>query len=175
MSFKHTHSRAYLQLDTVSVRPENSGFRLLRRPIYNQQNLTVSVSSLYFQKFWMMEKTSLFPLSFFFCFDVCAVQVIHLAQVSLFNLSHSLLALWGGSVIRAGLLAALALRYPGGLAPMSRSEGLQSILVLCLHFPVYTTLLSVLGQPTVEHLWGWHCWGRVGDFELQILLYNYNK
>lgn len=112
-----------------------------------------------------MQKTSLFPL-FFFCFDVCAVQVVHLAQVSLFGVSRSLLTLWGGSAIRACLLAGLALKCPSGLPLMSRSEGLQSILVLCFHFPAYTTLLSVLGQPTVEHLWGWHRWGRVGDFEL---------
>lgn len=115
----------------------------------------------------MMEKTSFLPLFFFVCFDLCAVQVIHLAQVSLFNVPHSLATLWGGGVIRAGLLAVLALACPSGLPPTSRSEGLQSILVLCFVFPVYTTLLSVLGQPTVEHLWGWHCWGRVGD----VILY----
>lgn len=130
----------------------------------SQEKLTVCVSSLHFQRFWTMQKTSLFPL-FFFCFDVCAVQVIHLAQVSLFHIPRSLVTLWGGSVIRAGLLAILALTCRSGLPPMSRSEALQNILVLCFHFPFYTTLLAVLGQPTVEHLWGWHCWGRVGDFE----------
>lgn len=112
-----------------------------------------------------MQKMSLFPLLFFFCFDVCAVQLIHLAQASLFHIPHSLATLWGGSVIRASLLAVLALTCGSGLPSMSRSEGLQSILVLCFHFPVYTTLLSVLGQPTVEHLWGWHYWDRVGDLE----------
>lgn len=116
-----------------------------------------------FQRFWTMQKTSLFPLFFFFCFDVSAVQVIHVAQVSLCNISHSLVTLWGGSVVRASLLALLALIYPSALPLLSKSERLQSILVLCFHFPVYTTLLSVLGQPIMEQLWWWHCWGRVGD------------
>lgn len=109
----------------------------------------------------MMAGPSFFPLVFLVCFDACAVQVIHLAQVSLFHLSPSLVTLWGGSAVRAVVLAALALKCPSGT-----SEGFHSILVLCFHFPVYTSLLSVLGQPTVEHLWGWHRWARVGHCEL---------
>ncbi|TWW79997.1 antigen peptide transporter 1 [Takifugu flavidus] len=109
---------------------------------------------------WKMTTTSLFPL-FFVCLDVCAVQVIHLAQESLFNMSHSLAGLLGASVARACLLAALALKCPSGLSQMSSSERLHSILVLCFHFPVYTALLSVLGQPNLEQLWGWHSWERV--------------
>ncbi|CAF88941.1 unnamed protein product, partial [Tetraodon nigroviridis] len=112
-----------------------------------------------------MQTTSLFPL-FFLGFDVCAVQVIHLAQVSLLSTPHSLVTLWVGSVIRACLLAVLALRCPSGLPRMSRSEGFQSILVLCFHFPVYATLLAALGQPTVEQLWGWHRWDRVGEMAM---------
>lgn len=112
--------------------------------------------------------TSRFPL-FFICLDVCAVQVIHLAQESLFNMSRSLAGLLGASVARACLLSALALKCPSGLPQMSSSERLHSILVLCFHFPVYTALLSVLGQPNLEQLWGWHCWGRVGGFCLFFL------
>lgn len=132
--------------------------------IWFQENLTASVSSLCFQRSRRMQTTSLFPL-FFLGFDVCAVQVIHLAQVSLLSTPHSLVTLWVGSVIRACLLAVLALRCPSGLPRMSRSEGFQSILVLCFHFPVYATLLAALGQPTVEQLWGWHRWDRVGEDE----------
>lgn len=110
-----------------------------------------------------MTTTSLFPL-FFICLDVCAVQVIHLTQETLLNMSRSFVGLLGASVARACLLAALALKCPSGLPQMSSSERLHSILVLCFHFPVYTALLSVLGQPNLEQLWGWHCWGRVGGF-----------
>lgn len=143
------------QLQPPWVNP--GGFWLLWRLICNQEALTASVSSLCFQRFRMMQKTSLFPL-LFFCLDAGLVQVIHRAQGS-----HSLAALWGGSVTRACLLTTLTLMCPSVLPLKSRSEGLQSILVLCFHFPVYTSLLYVLGQPTVEQLWGWHRWGTVGD------------
>lgn len=116
-----------------------------------------------------MKQTSLFLLLlFFFCVDLSVVQVIHLAQGSLLKLPPSLGTLWGGGAIRASLLAGLALAcLPSG----SRREGLQSALVLGLHPPAHASLLALLGQPTVEQLWGWHRWDRVGPTFTRILLY----
>ncbi|XP_031723257.1 antigen peptide transporter 1 [Anarrhichthys ocellatus] len=98
----------------------------------------------------------------FVCLDVCVVNAIRLVQLSPLLLPHPFLTLWGGGLTRGGLLALLALTYPGGGLPwMSSFEGLQSLGVLCFHFPVYTTLLWVLGMPNAEELWGWHSWERV--------------
>lgn len=96
------------------------------------------------------------------CMDVCVVHAIRLAHFSPLLLSHPFLTLWGGGLIRACLLAFLTFTYPGSVPWMSSFEGLQSLGVLCFHFPVYTTLLWVLGQSTVEQVWGWHSWERVG-------------
>lgn len=101
-----------------------------------------------------------FPL-LFVCLDVCVVHAIRLAQHSPLLLPHPFVTLWGGGLIRACVLALLTLTYPGSLPWMSSSEGLQRLGVLCFHFPVYTTLLWVLGQPIFEELWGWHSVERV--------------
>ncbi|KAK5613779.1 hypothetical protein CRENBAI_016319 [Crenichthys baileyi] len=71
------------------------------------------------------------------------------------------ITLWGGALTRAFVLVVLAFTYPGGHPWMKSFEGLQSIGILCFHFPVYTTLLWQLGQSTVGELWGWHSWERV--------------
>ncbi|XP_071325204.1 antigen peptide transporter 1 [Trachinotus anak] len=108
-----------------------------------------------------MQKMSYFSPLLFVCLDVCVLQAVGLAQLSPLLFSQPFLTLWGGGVVRACLLAFLIFTYPGSMPWMSSFEGLQSLGVLCFHFPVYTTLLWVLGQPTVEELWGWHSWGRV--------------
>ncbi|KAI3361350.1 hypothetical protein L3Q82_013526, partial [Scortum barcoo] len=109
----------------------------------------------------IMQKMSYFFPLLFLCLDVCVVHAIRLAQLSPLLLSHPFLTLWGGGLTRACLLALLTLTFPGSLPWMSSFEGLQSLGVLCFHFPVYTTLLWALGQSTMEELWGWHCWQRV--------------
>uniref|UniRef100_A0A8C9YN83 Transporter 1, ATP binding cassette subfamily B member n=1 Tax=Sander lucioperca TaxID=283035 RepID=A0A8C9YN83_SANLU len=101
-----------------------------------------------------------FPL-LFMCLDVCVLHAIRLAQLTPLLLSHPFITLWGGGLTRACLLALLTLTSPGSLPWMSSFEGLQSLGVLCFHFPVYTTLLWALGQSTMEELWGWHSWERV--------------
>lgn len=101
-----------------------------------------------------------FPL-LFICLDVCVVHAIRLAQLSPLLLSHPFTTLWGGGLTRACLLALLTLTFPGSLPWMGSFEGLQSLGVLCFHFPVYITLLWALGQSIMEELWGWHCWERV--------------
>ncbi|CAB1438941.1 unnamed protein product [Pleuronectes platessa] len=100
-----------------------------------------------------------FPL-LLVCLDVCALHAISLAQLSPLFISHPLLTLWGAGLIRAFLLISLTFAHPGDQW-MSSFGGLQSLGVLCLHFPIYTTLLRVLGLSTMEELWGWHSWERV--------------
>ncbi|KAF1388369.1 hypothetical protein PFLUV_G00089470 [Perca fluviatilis] len=109
----------------------------------------------------IMQKMSYFFPLLFMCLDVCVVHSIRLAQLSPLLLSHPFITLWGGGLTRACLLALLTLTSPGSLPWMSSFEGLQSLGVLCFHFPVYTTLLWALGQSTMEELWGWHSWERV--------------
>uniref|UniRef100_A0A8C9YG76 Transporter 1, ATP binding cassette subfamily B member n=1 Tax=Sander lucioperca TaxID=283035 RepID=A0A8C9YG76_SANLU len=108
-----------------------------------------------------MQKMSYFFPLLFMCLDVCVLHAIRLAQLTPLLLSHPFITLWGGGLTRACLLALLTLTSPGSLPWMSSFEGLQSLGVLCFHFPVYTTLLWALGQSTMEELWGWHSWERV--------------
>lgn len=117
---------------------------------------------LHLQSLYIMQKMSYFFPLLFVCLDLCVVRAIHLAQLSPLLLSHPIITLWGGGLTRAVVFAFLTVTYPGSLPWMSSFKGLQSLGVLCFHFPVYTTLLWVLGQSTVEELWGWHSWERVG-------------
>ncbi|MEQ2178396.1 hypothetical protein GOODEAATRI_013660, partial [Goodea atripinnis] len=109
----------------------------------------------------VMKKMSYFFPLLCICVDVCSVHAIRLAQLSPLLLTHPFITLWGGALTRAFILVVLAFTYPGGLPWMKSFEGLQSIGILCFHFPVYTTLLWQLGQSTVGELWGWHSWERV--------------
>ncbi|XP_062255496.1 antigen peptide transporter 1 [Platichthys flesus] len=108
----------------------------------------------------MMQKMSYFFPLLLVGLDVCALHAISLAQLSPLFISHPLLTLWGAGLIRAFLLISLTFAHPGAQW-MSSFGGLQSLGVLCLHFPIYTTLLWVLGLSTMEELWGWHSWERV--------------
>uniref|UniRef100_A0A8C3AFM2 Transporter 1, ATP-binding cassette, sub-family B (MDR/TAP) n=1 Tax=Cyclopterus lumpus TaxID=8103 RepID=A0A8C3AFM2_CYCLU len=106
-----------------------------------------------------MHKMSSFSPLLFLCLDACVVHAVRLAQLSPVLLRHPFLALWGGALTRAGLLALLA--SPTRLPWMSSFQGLQGLGVLCFHAPVYVTLLWALGTPGMEELWGWHSWERV--------------
>lgn len=108
-----------------------------------------------------MQKMSYFFPVLCVCLDVCVVHTIRLAQLSPLLLSHPFITLWAGALTRASLLAFLAFTYPGSLPWTKSFEGIQSLGVLCFHFPVYATLLWVLGQSTMEEVWGWHSWERV--------------
>ncbi|XP_034554645.1 antigen peptide transporter 1 [Notolabrus celidotus] len=108
-----------------------------------------------------MQKMSYFFPVFVVCLDVCVVHALRLAHLSPVFLPHPFITLWGGGLIRAAILTFLTLTYPGSLPWMSGFQGLQSIGVLCLHLPVYTTLLSMLGLSTMEEVWSWHSWERV--------------
>nr|XP_020465337.1 antigen peptide transporter 1 [Monopterus albus]XP_020465338.1 antigen peptide transporter 1 [Monopterus albus] len=108
-----------------------------------------------------MQKMSYFFPLLFICLDVCLVHSIRLAQFSPHLLSHPFITLWGGGLVRACLLMLVTKTYPGSLPWMSSFEGLQSLGVLCFHFPVYTTLLWALGQSTMEEVLGWHSWEKV--------------
>ncbi|XP_074508784.1 antigen peptide transporter 1 isoform X1 [Sebastes fasciatus] len=109
----------------------------------------------------IMQKMSYFSAPLFLCLDVCVVHAIRLAQLSPLLLSHPFITLWGGGLTRACLLALFIFTCPGSLPWMSSFEGLQSLGVLCFHFPVYTALLWALEQSTMEEVWGWHSWERV--------------
>lgn len=122
-----------------------------------------------------MQKMSYFFPLLYVCLDVCVVHAIRLAQLSPLLLSHPFITLWGGGLTRAGLLALLTLTNPGSLTWMSSFEGLQSLGVLCFHFPVYITLLWALGHSIVEELWGWHSWERVGGCDLLVVMLLYVK
>ncbi|TKS82539.1 Antigen peptide transporter 1 [Collichthys lucidus] len=108
-----------------------------------------------------MQKMSYFFPLLFVCLDVCVVRAVRLAQLSPLLLSHPFIVLWGGGLTRAALLAVLTHTYSENLPWMSSFKGLQRLVVLCFHFPVYITLLWALGQSAVEELWGWHSWERV--------------
>uniref|UniRef100_A0AAQ6AEA7 Transporter 1, ATP-binding cassette, sub-family B (MDR/TAP) n=1 Tax=Amphiprion ocellaris TaxID=80972 RepID=A0AAQ6AEA7_AMPOC len=118
-----------------------------------------------------MQKMSYFFSLLCMCLDVCMVHAIRLAQFSPLLLPHPFITLWGGALIRASFLIFFAFTYPGSLPWMRSFEGLQSVGVLCLHFPVYISLLWALGQSTVDELWGWHSWERVRVIFLNIFLF----
>ncbi|XP_013871832.1 antigen peptide transporter 1 [Austrofundulus limnaeus] len=105
-------------------------------------------------------------MSFFFpllcvCLDVCVTHAVRLAQLCPPLLHRPLVSLWGGTLARTSVLALLVLTYPGGVPWMRSFEGLQSLGVLCFHFPVYVSLRWALGWSTVEELWGWSSWERM--------------
>ncbi|XP_055359415.1 antigen peptide transporter 1 isoform X2 [Betta splendens] len=113
------------------------------------------------QELCIMQKMSCFFPPLVVCLDACVVHAVRLAQLSPLLLPHPFLALWGGGLLRACLLVLVALSYPGSPAGTRSSQGLQSVGVLCFHFPAYVTLLWGLGRPAVEELWGWHSWERL--------------
>ncbi|XP_072249683.1 antigen peptide transporter 1 [Leuresthes tenuis] len=108
-----------------------------------------------------MQKMSYFFPLLCICLDVCVTHAVRLAQLSPLLLAHPFITLWGGALTRASVLAFLIFTYPGRLPWMSSFEGLQSLGVLCFHFPVYTSVLRALGRSTLQELWGWHSWERV--------------
>ncbi|XP_037129878.1 antigen peptide transporter 1 [Syngnathus acus] len=112
----------------------------------------------------MFKVSALLLLLLFACVDVCVVSVLRSLQLSpqFFPIfpCPPFVVLWGGELTRAILL--LLLLLPASLPSCSRGFGaIQSILVLCLHFPTYVTLLHVLGWSVEEEMWAWHSWERV--------------
>ncbi|XP_037532638.1 antigen peptide transporter 1 [Nematolebias whitei] len=108
-----------------------------------------------------MQKMSYFFPLLCVCLDVCMMHALRLAQPSPLLLPHPFITLWGGALTRASVLMCLVFTCPGGLPWMRSFEGLQSLGVLCFHFPVYLSVLWVLGRSTVEELWGCYCWERM--------------
>ncbi|XP_033958004.1 antigen peptide transporter 1 [Pseudochaenichthys georgianus] len=108
-----------------------------------------------------MQKMSYFSPLLFVCLDVCVVHAIRLAHISSAIVFHPFITLWGGGLARACLLALFTLISPGSLQWMRSFEGIQSLAVLCFHFPVFITLIWALDQSTLDEVWGWHSWERV--------------
>ncbi|XP_068613476.1 antigen peptide transporter 1 [Brachionichthys hirsutus] len=101
----------------------------------------------------------LFPL-LLVCLDGCLVHAVSLIQPDL--LAHGpFVVLWGAASIRAAVLALAVLACPASLRWMRSSASLQSLGVLCFHFPAYATLLPLLGLSAVEELWARHSWERL--------------
>lgn len=126
--------------------------------IYNSQSNSHSL----LQNLSVMQKMSYFSPLLFLALDVCVVHAVRLAQSSPLLLPHPFIILWGGGLVRACVLLLLSLTHTGSLPWMRSSQGLHTVGVLCLHVPVYTSLLWALGWPVLEDLWGWHSWERVG-------------
>lgn len=121
-----------------------------------------------------MQKMSYFFPFLCICLDACVAHALYLAQLSPLLLSHPLVTLWVGAATRIFLLTFLIFTYHGQLPWMRSFEGIQSLGVLCFHFPLYTTLMWALGQSTVEEIWGWHSWERVSvslHLHLSFILY----
>ncbi|XP_072316843.1 antigen peptide transporter 1 [Eucyclogobius newberryi] len=97
------------------------------------------------------------------CLDLLLVHGLGLAQHSLSLASLPFVSLWGGCLCRAALLLLFCSAVPGLPSWMRGFRGLQSVVVLCLHFPLYTSLLWALGRPTAEELWSCHSWIRVAQ------------
>ncbi|XP_028327135.1 antigen peptide transporter 1 [Gouania willdenowi] len=108
-----------------------------------------------------MEKMSFFFPLLCVCVDLCVVNVVHLVQLSPLLASHAFLTMWGGALIRVVLIVSFVLGFPGSLPWMRGSDVLQCWAVLCLHSPVYTSCLWMLGHPVEEELWGWTSTKRV--------------
>nr|XP_057909434.1 antigen peptide transporter 1 [Doryrhamphus excisus]XP_057909435.1 antigen peptide transporter 1 [Doryrhamphus excisus]XP_057909437.1 antigen peptide transporter 1 [Doryrhamphus excisus]XP_057909438.1 antigen peptide transporter 1 [Doryrhamphus excisus]XP_057909439.1 antigen peptide transporter 1 [Doryrhamphus excisus] len=89
------------------------------------------------------------------CVDVCAVRGLRLLQLSMLLPRFPLVALWAEELTRAGLLLVTSVSCRGDLSWAS------SLLVLCLHLPVYVSLLSGMGWSSEEEVWGWHSWERL--------------
>ncbi|XP_061677174.1 antigen peptide transporter 1 isoform X2 [Syngnathoides biaculeatus] len=107
--------------------------------------------------------TFFFPL-LFTCVDVCILRGLRSLQLSPhFSIPcPPLTAMWTGELIRAVLLLLLLLLLPPRGPSWAGGFGsLQSVLVLCLHLPVYVTLLRALGWGAEEEMWAWHSWERV--------------
>uniref|UniRef100_A0A3B4BM23 Uncharacterized protein n=1 Tax=Periophthalmus magnuspinnatus TaxID=409849 RepID=A0A3B4BM23_9GOBI len=95
------------------------------------------------------------------CLDLLLVSALWTAQHSAFLSLRPWVWLWAGGVCRAVLLLLFCGSFPGLPSWMQEARGLQSVAVLCFHFPLYTSLLWALGQPSVEELWSCHSWTRV--------------
>lgn len=95
------------------------------------------------------------------CLDVLVVYGLQLPQLSPLLSSQPLLGLWGGACARAVTLLLFCASFPGTPAWMSGAGGLQSLVVLCFHFPVYTSLRLGMGLSTEEELLGGLSWLRV--------------
>uniref|UniRef100_A0A3B4BIR6 Uncharacterized protein n=1 Tax=Periophthalmus magnuspinnatus TaxID=409849 RepID=A0A3B4BIR6_9GOBI len=106
------------------------------------------------------------------CLDLLLVSALWTAQHSAFLSLRPWVWLWAGGVCRAVLLLLFCGSFPGLPSWMQEARGLQSVAVLCFHFPLYTSLLWALGQPSVEELWSCHSWTRVSTVPSLLPCYN---
>ncbi|KAF5888954.1 antigen peptide transporter 1, partial [Clarias magur] len=92
------------------------------------------------------------------CVDVCVVSMFRATQLSTLLVPHSFTALWVGGLLRFTVLFLVTFFYPSSPDWMRSSNGVQTLAVHSLVYPVYVSLLWACGWSTLELTWSWHTW-----------------
>lgn len=112
----------------------------------------------------MKSKMALYLFLFLLlCMDVCVVKIFGATQLLPLLVPHSFTTLWVGGLLRFTLLLLTTFLYPSSPAWMRSSDGVQSVAVHSLVYPVYVTLLWAYGYSTLELTWGWDTWQSVSE------------
>ncbi|KAI5092398.1 antigen peptide transporter 1 [Silurus meridionalis] len=107
----------------------------------------------------MKEKMAFYLFVFLLlCVDVSVVMTFGATRLSPFLLPHSFTTLWVGGILRFIALLLVFFFYPSSPAWIKRSNGVQTLAVHSLVYPVYVTLLWACGWSTLELTWGWNTW-----------------
>ncbi|TSK20139.1 Antigen peptide transporter 1 [Bagarius yarrelli] len=94
----------------------------------------------------------------FLCVDMCVVMLFGSTRLSPLLSPHSFTTLWIGGLLRfVSLLLVTFLSSSSPMWPRS-ANGVQTVAVHSLVYPVYVTLRWVCGWSTLELTWGWHTW-----------------
>lgn len=97
------------------------------------------------------------------CVDLCVVTVFGATRLSPQLIPHSFTTLWVGGLLRFAVLLLTTFLYPSSPAWMRSANGVQTVAVHSLVYPVYVTLLWAYGYSTLELTWGWHTWQGVSE------------
>ncbi|XP_053468157.1 antigen peptide transporter 1 isoform X1 [Ictalurus furcatus] len=107
----------------------------------------------------MKEKMALYLFMFLLlCVDVCVVKTFGVTRLSPLLIPHSFTSLWVGGLLRFTVLLLITCLYPLSPAWMRSANGVQTLAVHSLVYPVYVSLLWACGWSTMELTWGWHTW-----------------
>lgn len=97
------------------------------------------------------------------CVDVCVVTTFGASRILPPFISHCFTTLWVGGLLRFIILLLVTFLYPSSPAWMRSANGVQTVAVHSLIYPVYVTLLWAYGWSAVELTWGWHTWQGVSE------------
>ncbi|XP_060756352.1 antigen peptide transporter 1 [Neoarius graeffei] len=92
------------------------------------------------------------------CVDICVVTTFGATRLSPLFIPHSFTTLWVGGLLRFTVLLFVTFLYPSSPAWIRSADGVQTVAVHSLIYPVYVTLLWAWGRSTLELTWGWHTW-----------------